>query len=84
MIIHSQLFDHKTQRSLADYTIDFQNNSSIDYDDLGNQTEEVFRRNTSMNLSFAQLLHKSNDQVIAYYGQLIEQNYNTYVLISVV
>lgn len=35
MIIHSQLFDHKNKRSLADYTVGFHNNASIDYDELG-------------------------------------------------
>ena len=41
MIIHGHLFDLKTKRSLADFTTN--NNTSIDYDDLSGQTEELIQ-----------------------------------------
>ena len=43
MIIHGHLFDFKTKRSLADFTTNNNCNTSIDYDDLSGQTEELIK-----------------------------------------
>lgn len=42
MIIHSQIFDSKSKRSLADYTCTYQSCSKINYDDLPTSCEELF------------------------------------------
>ena len=46
MIIHGQLFDFKTKRSLADFTVNQHSNEKIDYDDLSSQTEDVVSSNS--------------------------------------
>ena len=44
MIIHCQIFDIKSGRSLADYTISNQDNSDINYDSLSEQCEELYSK----------------------------------------
>ena len=69
MIIHSQIFDSRSKRSLADYTTSFQNNQSVNYDDLSQKCEDLFQKLTEFDLSsFPSLLEKSSDVVLFTFG----------------
>ena len=71
MIIHSQIFETKSKRSLADFTIQvsLQTSSKISYDDLGSKCEDLYSKLTEFDLtSTASVLERSNDNFVCYYG----------------
>ena len=47
MIIHSQIFDYKSKRSMADFTLSLQENSSMSPDDFPSECERLFKKGYS-------------------------------------
>ena len=82
MIIHSQIFDVKSRRALADYTCTYQTCSSINYDDLPNNCEDLFARQGPLLLQHDDILTTArviddyrnlDSNLVAFMGQGILQ-----------
>ena len=59
MIIHSQIFDVKSRRSLADYTCTYQTCSKINFDDLPSNCEDLFGAQAAILLQHDDVLSKA-------------------------
>ena len=69
MIIHSQIFDLKTKRTIADYT-STSTASSLGSDELSSECEDIFSKLTEFDMSNqSNQLRVSNDNSVYYFGQ---------------
>ena len=73
MIIHCQIFEHKTGRSLADYTLSNKNNNSINYDSLSDQCEELYQKFGRDEENH--LIKRTPDKVLWYFKGTLTQDY---------
>mmetsp|Transcript_4368 Transcript_4368/g.7380 ORF Transcript_4368/g.7380 Transcript_4368/m.7380 type:complete len:85 (+) Transcript_4368:34-288(+) len=81
MIVHSQIFDVKSKRSMADFTISLHTSPVVNYEDMAQNCEQLFAKLSEFDfIAKPTLLSKQYNAVVFNFGMVVPQRPEFYLI----